>query len=72
MKQIKTVVWPASQAVYFDREVNGSIAEGWQLKKRDVLVMSSTPNEAYNFAEFPALYAELEKETPPFPEEVTA
>ena len=72
MKQIKTVVWPASQALNFDEEVNWHISEGWQLKKRDVLKLSSDPSEAFNFAVYPALYAELEKETPPFPEEVTA
>jgi len=71
MRQIKTIVWPASQAVYFDREVNGHIVDGWKLKKRKVLDMSSAPSEAFNFAVYPALYAELEREEPPYPEEVT-
>ncbi|MBR2963493.1 MAG: hypothetical protein IKC53_04740 [Lentisphaeria bacterium] len=72
MKRIKTVVWPASRAVFFDSEVNDCIADGWQLKKRELVKMPGEPSEAFNFAESPMLYAELEKETPPFPEEVTA
>ena len=71
MIQIKTVVWPASQALSFDEEVNWHISEGWRLLKREVLNMSSTPSEPFNYAVFPALYAELEKASPPWPEEAT-
>lgn len=72
MKQIKTIIRAASDVAAFDESVNMHMADGWQLRKREIINLPTDPSEAFNVAAFPALYAEMEKETPPFPEEVTA
>ena len=71
MRQIKTVIRPTWQASQFDAEVNELLAHGWELKKQEVLKLPDAPSEAFNFATLPVLYAELKREVPPFPEEIT-
>lgn len=71
MRQIKTVIQPVSHAAQFDAEVNTLLAAGWTLKRQEVLKLASDPSDAFNVASFPALYAELTREVPPWPEEVT-
>lgn len=59
MKQIKTIVFRLIHNKDFDTEVNVAIIEGWELKKRTVIVPKAQSDECsfYNM-----LYAELEKE----------
>lgn len=71
MRQIKTVLLPYDKAAQFDAEVNALLADGWQLKRHEVLKVQGPPNEAFSFPIFPALYAELTREVPPYPEEIT-
>ncbi len=71
MKQIKTVVSPINQASKHDEEINRLLADGWALKKRTAINISGGISEAFNSPIIQALYAELEKNIPPFPEEVT-
>lgn len=72
MRQIRTVIRPMQMAAQFDEEVNMLLADGWRLKHQEVIKLPEAPSEAFNVATIPALYAELEREVPPFPEEVTA
>ena len=72
MKQIKTIVRAVADMAAFDIAVNNHLADGWQLRKREIINLPTDPSEAFNATVFPALYAEMERETPPFPEEVTA
>lgn len=71
MKQIKTVICPIERAHIYDDTVNGLLADGWILKKRTVTNMHGEISEAFNSSIIQVLYAELEKNIPPFPEEVT-
>ena len=71
MKQIKTVVSPINRASEHDAEINRLLADGWELKKRTTRSIYGDINEAFNASIIQVLYAELEKNTPPFPEEVT-
>lgn len=61
------------EAIYnrLHAEINKLLAEGWQLKRQEVLKLPDAPSEAFNVATLPVLYAELVREVPPFPEEVT-
>ena len=61
MRQIKTVVRPVEQAAEFDSDVNKLLRRGWQIKRRETLLLPDAPNEAFNVATFPVLYAELER-----------
>lgn len=71
MKQIKTVIEPIERTLCFDVRVNCLIIDGWELKKRDVINGISEPTEAFNTFPVRFLYAELEKDEPPYPEEIT-
>ena len=71
MKQIKTVLRPIEQVDSFDIEVNRLLTEGWTLRKRETLKALGDLSEAFNAAHVSILYAELEREAPPYPEEVT-
>ena len=71
MKQIKTVVYPIEYAHRYDKEINGLLADGWEIKKRNVMSVKGEPNEVGSAAITQALYAELERYTKPYPEEVT-
>ena len=61
MRQIKTVVRPVEQAAEFDSDVNKLLRRGWQIKRRETLLLPNAPNEAFNVATIPVLYAELER-----------
>ena len=71
MKQIKTVTAPIERAEWFDNAVNELAADGWILKKRDLKYVPGTLTEAFNAPVVQMLYAELERETKPFLEEIT-
>lgn len=71
MKQIKTVIRPFALAAEFDKQVNGFLSEGWELKKRGMTYASGEPNEVGSCATIQVLYAELERQQKPFPEEIT-
>lgn len=71
MKQIKTVLRPVERAGAFDGEVNRLLAEGWTLRKRETLKARGELSEAFSAPLVTILYAELEREVPPYPEEVT-
>ena len=71
MKQIKTVIRAIYCTKQFDDEVNELIAKGWQLKKRKPATIPDLPTEAFNTSVLNVLHAELEKDIPPYPEEVT-
>lgn len=71
MKQIKTVVHPIEYAHRHDKEINSLLADGWILKKRTITNMSGEISEAFNSSIIQVLYAELERNVPPYPEEIT-
>lgn len=71
MKQIKTVICPIEYAYSFDKEINRLIADGWTISKRDIIRAAGEISETFNTAIVQALYAELERNTKPYPEEVT-
>lgn len=56
MKQIKTIKNKLDNNEVFDDKVNAALAEGWKLVNRGV-----SPGSVNNY---PALYAELEREIP--------
>ncbi len=60
MKQIKTISGSLSECDRFDKAVNAALEEGWELKRRDVIVPHGSDRVS-------SLYAELEKlaEEPP-------
>lgn len=59
MKQIKTVIYPISEAREFDNQINNLIANGWALTRR-ALTTTQDISEAFNITNIPMLYAELE------------
>lgn len=71
MKQIKTVIQPIEQAKCFDALVNCLLIDGWELKTRKIISTTGELSEAFNAAMVRFLYAELERNEPPFPEEIT-
>ena len=71
MMQIKTVICPIDRPKQFDDEINRLLSDGWTLKKREIQTMAGLPNEAFCFPEVRVLYAELDRNYPPYPEEVT-
>lgn len=71
MKQIKTVIQPIEQPMCFDALVNCLLIDGWKLKTRRIINAESEPSEAFNVSVVRFLYAELEREEPPYPEEIT-
>ena len=70
MKQIKTVIFPYEELDRHDKEINRLLADGWQLKKREIQRVSGEISEAFNAPAVYILYAELERFIMPF-EEVT-
>lgn len=60
MKQIKTIVYRLDNSGNFDIAVNLAISDGWELKKREVLIPKAQHNDQYTYI---MLYAELERET---------
>ena len=71
MKQIRTVLQRIEHSAAFDEAVNRLLADGWTLKKRETLKTLGELSEAFNARHVSVLYAELEKEVPPWPEEIT-
>jgi len=71
MKQIKTILQPIEHAKSFDALVNCCLIDGWQLTKRKIISIPGELSEAFNASMVRFLYAELERQEPPFPEEVT-
>lgn len=71
MKQIKTVIQPIEQPKFFDELVNCLLLNGWELKTRKIITTTGELSEAFNAATVRFLYAELERNEPPFPEEIT-
>lgn len=71
MKRIKTVIQPIEQASFFDALVNSCLVDGWELKTRKIINTSGELSEAFNAPVVRFLYAELERQEPPFPEEIT-
>lgn len=71
MKQIKTVIQPIEQTKCFDALVNCLLIDGWELKTRKIISTHSEPAESFNTSVVRFLYAELERQEPPFPEEIT-
>lgn len=69
-RQIKTVTAPFEKADWFDSAVNDLMADGWILKKRDLLNVPGLLSESFNAPVVQILYAELELWKPIF-EEVT-
>lgn len=59
MKEIKTIIMTASNPEAFDKTVNDMIADGWELKYREV-IPAGQPSAEHG----PALYAEMERERP--------
>lgn len=59
MKQIKTIKTRLDNAAIFDKDVNAALADGWQLKKREVLIPMAQNDRCTVYT---MLYAELEKE----------
>lgn len=71
MRRIKTVVFPIEKADAFDSKVNALLADGWTLEKREITTLCGEPSEAFSVPVVRALYAELSKQSPPWPEEST-
>ena len=55
----------------FDNTVNNLLNDGWTLKTRKVIASQGELSEAFNIPIVRFLYAELERQQPPFPEEIT-
>lgn len=70
MKQIKTILLPYSELETFDKKVNGFLAEGWTLRKREIQKVSGEVSESFNVPAVFVLYAELDRFVLPF-EEIT-
>lgn len=71
MQGIRTVVCPIEKAAAFDSKVNALLADGWTLEKREITTLCGEPSEAFSMPVVRALYAELSKQCPPWPEEST-
>lgn len=68
---IRTVLRAVYKLNEFDAEVNALLADGWTLKKRELIGVEGEPSDAYNVPVVKALYAELERQAPDYPEEST-
>lgn len=71
MLQIKTVIQPLEGSKHFDTFINNLLVDGWQLKTRKIISTTGELSEAFNAPVVRFLYAELERQEPPFPEEIT-
>lgn len=68
---IRTVLRAVYKLNEFDAEVNALLADGWTLKKRELIGVEGEPSDAYNVTVVKALYAELERQASDYPEEST-
>lgn len=59
MLQIKTILNRLDYSIFFDKEVNAALRDGWTMKKRTVLRPIDQSESVYSHM---MLYAELEKE----------
>ena len=71
MYEIKTVTSPFERSVWFDDAVNELLADGWTLKRRELLNVPGVLTESFNVPLVQVLYAELERRTTPQFEEIT-
>lgn len=71
MKQIKTVIQPIEHAKCFDALVNCSLIDGWELKTRKIITIQGELSDAFSASTVRFLYAEMERQEPPYPEEIT-
>lgn len=71
MREIKTVIEPIEHATKFDMFINCLLSNDWELKQRKIITMPSEITEASNTIPICCLYAELERNKPIYPEEVT-
>ena len=71
MMQIKTVICPIERPKQFDDEINRLLFDGWKIRKREIQTMAGLPSEAFCFPEVRVLYAELDRNCPTYPEEIT-
>lgn len=69
--KIRTVLRAVYNLAEFDAEINALLADGWTLKRRELIGVEGEPSDAYNVTIVKALYAELERQTPDYPEEIT-
>lgn len=69
--EIRSVLMPVYRISDFDAEINALLSGGWRLVKRELVRVEGEPNEACNVPIVKALYAELERQTPDYPEEST-
>lgn len=70
MKQIKTVLMEYGRLNEFDKAVNELLANGWEIRKREIQKVSGEISEAFSVPAVYVLYAELERFVADF-EEVT-
>ena len=71
MKEIKTVIQPIEYARYFDAIVNSLLADGWEVRRRGITTVQGQITESFNRPIEQVLYAEMERNNTPHPEEVT-
>lgn len=69
--EIRSVLMTVYRIHDFDAEVNALLADGWRLVKRELVRVEGEPSEACNAPVVKALYAELERNGQPWPEEST-
>lgn len=70
MKQIKTILMEYGRLNEFDKAVNELLADGWELRKREIQKVSGEISEAFSVPAVYVLYAELERFVADF-EEIT-
>lgn len=61
MKQIKTVLMEYGRINEFDKAVNELLADGWELRKREIQKVSGEISESFSVPAVYVLYAELER-----------
>ena len=71
MREIKTITSRIERSEWFDKSINELLADGWVLKKRDILNVPGLLTESFNVPVVQILYAELERNVPPYPDEIT-
>lgn len=70
MKQIKTVLMECGRLNEFDKAVNDLLADGWEIRKREIQKVSGEISEAFSVPAVYVLYAEMERFIADF-EEIT-
>lgn len=62
MKQIKTISGSLGECAQFDKAVNAALEEGWELKRRDVIIPHGSDRNSSLYAELERLAEEPQKE----------